>query len=167
MAFLSSIYIGIGANLSTGDHKNPKEGCLAALKTLAQAASISVKQISPWYRSAPVPISEQPWFYNAVVEIECALPPHELLEHIHRCEASAGRLRKIRNEARVLDIDIIDYKGIVINEGVILPHPRMDLRAFVLYPLRDIAPDWQHPRSGRGIDDLIADLDDQQIERED
>jgi len=69
----------------------------------------------------------------------------------------------MRNEARVLDIDILDFKGEVRHGNLVLPHPRLHERAFVLIPLADLAPDWRHPRTGELIDQLIRDLDPQQV----
>lgn len=160
------IFLGIGANLSISGHDNPKSGCLAAIDYLTADGMITVDAISPWYRTEPVPVSDQPWFYNAVVKIKTDLSPSDLINRIHNVETEMGRVRKVRNEARVIDIDIIDYAGQVRESDPILPHPRMHLRAFVLYPLRDLAGDWVHPHSGIGIDDLITELGDQNIQPE-
>ena len=74
-------------------------------------------------------------------------------------------MRVERNEARVLDIDIVDFGGRVMDGNLVLPHPRMHLRAFVLRPLKDLAPQWRHPVSGAGIDDLLSRVDpDQDVE---
>ena len=160
------IYLGIGANLSISGHDNPKSGCLAAIDFLTADGAITLDAISPWYRTAPVPVSDQPWFYNAVLKIKTELSPSDLIQRIHNVEAEMGRVRLVRNEARVIDIDIIDYSGLINKSNPILPHPRMHQRAFVLYPLRDVASDWVHPVSGLGIEDLIAGLEDQNIHPE-
>ena len=160
------IYLGIGANLSISGHDNPKSGCLAAIDYLTADGAISLEAISPWYRTEPVPVSDQPWFYNAVLKIKTDLSPSDLIQRIHNVEAEMGRVRLVRNEARVIDIDIIDYAGQINGSDPILPHPRMDQRAFVLYPLRDLASDWVHPQTGRGIDELIAELKAQNIHPE-
>ncbi len=160
------IFLGIGANLSISGHDNPKSGCLAAIDYLTSDGAITLEAISPWYRTEPVPVSDQPWFYNAVLKIATHLSPSDLIHRIHHVETDMGRVRLIRNEARVIDIDIIDYAGQIRESDPILPHPRMDQRAFVLYPLRDLASDWVHPQSGLGIDDLIRGLGDQNIHPE-
>jgi len=112
-------------------------------------------------------VSDQPWFVNGVVAVETFLPPAELLALLHDVEAEFGRTRNIRNEARILDLDLLAYDDCVMNEpdGPILPHPRLHERAFVLLPLADVDPDWRHPVTGAAIADLIAALPaDQQAE---
>lgn len=165
------IFLGIGANLTPDGYATPQDGCLAAIESLKEEA-IDVVAVSPWYKSAPVPISDQPWFYNAVVEVKTSLSADQLIAILHDREHRFGRVRHERNEARVLDIDIADFGGEVTGhevrgnaddqEGVILPHPRMHLRAFVLRPLADLAPDWHHPISGTSIQDLLAAVDPEQ-----
>ena len=82
------------------------------------------------------------------------------MQALHHVEDTFGRVREARNAARVLDIDLLDYNGLISLEWPVLPHPRMDQRAFVLVPLRDIVPDWVHPATGRGIDALLAEASD-------
>lgn len=149
------IYIGIGANLTAVGYAGPKEACMAALDQLPQH-EIKIVSLSPWYRSAPVPVSDQPWFYNAVAEIDTELDADATLAMLHRIEAGFGRVRNRRNEARVLDMDLLDYRGTIRDDNVQLPHPRMHSRGFVLYPLRDIAARWRHPQTGASVDQLIA-----------
>ena len=95
------------------------------------------------------------------------MPPASVLAALHQIESRFGRTRTVRNEARVLYIDLLDYNGQLLEEGgLTIPHPRLDQRAFVLLPLRDLAPDWEHPQSGKSVRDLVATLDpDQQIRR--
>lgn len=158
------IFLGIGANLTPDGYASPQDGCMAAIDSLTEEA-IEVVAVSPWYKSAPVPISDQPWFHNAVLEISTSLAPEEVIAVLHQREARFGRVRVERNEARVLDIDIVDFGGRVMDGNLVLPHPRMHLRAFVLRPLKDLAPQWRHPVSGAGIDDLLSRVDpDQDVE---
>ncbi len=152
------IFLGVGANLTPDGYQTPQEGCLAAIASLEEDA-ITVIAVSPWYKSAPVPISDQPWFFNAVVEIKTALPPEDVIGILHHREARFGRIRAMRNEARVLDIDIIDFGGRVADGNLVLPHPRMHQRGFVLRPLADLAPNWSHPVTAIHIDDLINNID--------
>lgn len=154
----SPIYLGIGANLTPDGFDSPREGCLAALDSLTEEG-ITVVAVSPWYKTAPVPVSDQPWFQNAVVQVETSLEAAALMAVLHDRESRFGRVRSQRNEARVLDIDIVDFRGQVRNDNLNLPHPRMHQRGFVLIPLRDLDPAWQHPVSGVSIDNLIAALD--------
>lgn len=159
-------FLGIGANLSISGHDNPKSGCLAAIDQLVQKTGLTVLNISPWYRTEPVPVSDQPWFYNAVVAIETTLTPEQLITAIHAVESEMGRVRMERNEARVIDIDIVDFAGQIRADNPVLPHPRMHQRAFVLYPLRDLEPAWVHPVTKQTLAVLISELDDQNIRPE-
>lgn len=154
------IVIAIGANLS-GPAGSALQNCEAALVSLDDAG-IVVRRRSRWYRSPPWPTgSAQPWYVNGAVLVETALDPVGLLAALHAIEASFGRVRTpgTVNAARPLDLDLIDYKGVVRErEAPILPHPRLDSRAFVLRPLAEIAPEWRHPKSGRSVKDLLASL---------
>lgn len=153
------ILIGIGSNLESEAYGSPRAVCEAALRELEQSG-VTVERVSPWYTSAPVPASDQPWFVNGVAILRTALDPAALLAALHRIEDSFGRVRRIRNEARVIDLDLLAYEGIVSKPGdaVELPHPRLAGRAFVLLPLADIAPGWRHPVSGKTVETLIKEL---------
>jgi 2-amino-4-hydroxy-6-hydroxymethyldihydropteridine diphosphokinase len=158
------IFIALGSNLSSDVHGSPKDICEAALRAL-EDRGISVTSRSRWFRTAPVPVSDQPWFVNGVVAVATDLPPADLLSILHEVEAEFGRTRKIRNEARLLDLDLIAYGDLVTDgrnadgsTGPVLPHPRMRERAFVLLPLADIAPNWRHPQTGEAIANLIEGL---------
>jgi 2-amino-4-hydroxy-6-hydroxymethyldihydropteridine diphosphokinase len=162
------ILIGIGANLPTSAHGSPLETCNAAVAALIEAGLVVHKQ-SPWYESAPVPASDQPWFINGVVAVDTALAAVAILDRLHRIEEDHGRVRRKTNAPRTLDLDLLDADGAVrdgIGSGApTLPHPRLHERAFVLLPLRDIDPDWRHPISGKTVDSLIADLPGSQMAR--
>jgi 2-amino-4-hydroxy-6-hydroxymethyldihydropteridine diphosphokinase len=158
------IYIGLGGNLPWKGEAVDKT-IRAALLSL-QEAGAGVKKTSPFYRTAPVPVSAQPWYVNAVAEIETPLNPQDVMALLLHTEQKFGRMRSEKNDARTLDLDLIDYRGLCLREGnVELPHPRLATRAFVLYPLRDIAPTWRHPVSGKNIDQLIAALPPQALEK--
>ena len=153
------ILIGIGANLPS-DYGSPLETCIAALESLGNMA-INVVRQSRWYKSAPVPVSAQPWFINGVAAVDCALAPDALLNALHEIETRFGRQRSGPAAARTLDLDLLDYRG-MLRHGPPppeLPHPRLADRAFVLLPMAEIAPHWTHPRSGEAIAALIAALD--------
>lgn len=153
------ILIALGSNLFSDAYGSPQDICVAAVEAL-EKRGISITARSRWFRTAPVPVSDQPWFVNGVIAVETLLPPAELLGLLHEVEAEFGRTRTVRNEARILDLDLIAYNDYVSNEagGPILPHPRLHERAFVLLPLADIDPRWRHPDSGVPIADLIAAL---------
>ncbi len=153
-----SIYLGLGGNLPHPRLGAPRQTILAALKAL-EVAGIAVRRISPWYRTAPMPASDQPWYQNAVAEVTTALPADRLLAELHRVEEAFGRVRSVPNAPRLIDLDLLDYRGEVAAGGpgkATLPHPRMKDRAFVLRPLADLAPAWRHPATGQGIGELIA-----------
>ncbi len=164
----AGILVGIGANLVPDGYTSARAGCEAAIARLAEEG-IEVTAVSPWYETAPVPVSDQPWFNNAVIAARTELPLGEALAALHRIEAGFGRVRTVRNAARVLDLDLLDYGGITHDhEDITVPHPRLHERAFVLLPLRDVAPDYRHPVTGRHVDDMINSLPaDQQIRKAD
>lgn len=123
---------------------------------------------SSWFRSAPIPASDQPWFVNGVVTLRTDLPPQALLQALHDIETDYGRLRSIRNASRTLDLDLLAYDDLVIDEpgGLRLPHPRLAERAFVLRPMVEVAPGWRHPVTGLTAAEMLARLPaGQQIER--
>jgi 2-amino-4-hydroxy-6-hydroxymethyldihydropteridine diphosphokinase len=158
------IVIAIGANLP-GQAGSPRDNCEAALAALA-AAGVTITRRSRWYRSPPWPPpvnpeDGQPWYVNGVALADTRQDPVELLATLHAIEARFGRVRAkdTVNAARPLDLDLIDYDGLVRDaHPPILPHPRLEARAFVLRPLADIAPDWRHPKSGRTVKDLLDHL---------
>lgn len=148
--------IGLGANLpsAVGPPRATGEAALAWL----DSHGARVLRRSRWYRSAPVPVSDQPWFVNAVAELAWDGAPEALLALLHQAEAALGRVRRERNEARAIDLDLLAMDGLVRDKPPILPHPRLHERAFVLRPLAELAPDWRHPVLGRPIAELIAGL---------
>lgn len=159
-------YIGIGANLAPDGYADPMAGLVAALGWLADREPEIIGQ-SSWYASAPVPVSDQPDFINAVAALSTALPAEALLDLLNEAEAAFGRVRRQRNEARVLDLDILDFGNQIIQTPrLTVPHIRLPDRAFVLLPLAELAPDWVHPVSGQDINSLIRNLPpDQKIRR--
>jgi 2-amino-4-hydroxy-6-hydroxymethyldihydropteridine diphosphokinase len=152
------ILLGLGANLPSV--VGPPVATLAAALDALGAEGVRLVRHSPWYRSRPVPPSAQPWYVNGVALVETTHPPDHLLALLHRIEARFGRVRREANAARSLDLDLLDYEGRVSIAGdtPVLPHPRLHERAFVLLPLRDVAPDWRHPCFGRSVADLVAAL---------
>lgn len=151
------IFIGLGANLPSPSHGSPRNTVVAAIAAL-EAAGLAIRARSPLYESEPIPVSDQPWYVNAVVEADSRLGSPELLQLLHSVENAFGRVRGVPNAARVLDLDLLDCRGEVRTgpEGPILPHPRLEGRAFVLRPLADVAPHWRHPASHRGVAELLA-----------
>lgn len=152
------IAVGIGSNIAVRPFRTPAETARAGLAALA-APDLRVLCCSPWYRSEPVPPSDQPWFANAVALVATALDPAALLARLLAHEAAFGRERGERNAPRTLDLDLLDYDGRVVDSTVLtLPHPRLDQRRFVLAPLCDLAPAWRHPVLGLTAAALLARL---------
>jgi 2-amino-4-hydroxy-6-hydroxymethyldihydropteridine diphosphokinase len=158
--------IGIGGNLDSPRWGPPRETLSAALDALA-GEGVTITARSAWYRSEPVPPSDQPWFVNAVAAVETALDAAGLLALMQAIEDRFGRVRGVRNAARVVDLDLLDHRVERIeSKTLILPHPRLHQRRFVLEPLAEIAPGWRHPILGMTARQLIARLaDEQPVER--
>ncbi|MCL6558733.1 MAG: 2-amino-4-hydroxy-6-hydroxymethyldihydropteridine diphosphokinase [Firmicutes bacterium] len=130
-------YIGLGSNL--GDKE---DNLLKALDLLNQAPEVDVIRVAPFYRTAPVGYTGQDWFLNTVAEVETALTPGELLSLLLAIENELGRVRTVRWGPRTADLDLLLYGDAALNEpDLIVPHPRMHERAFVMAPLADLAPD--------------------------
>lgn len=161
------IVIGLGANLPDSAGRPAAETLRAAISVLRGATYLKFLAVSRLWETAPVPVSDQPWYVNAVAVATSTLAPAEILDRLHGIEAAFGRVRVRRWEARVLDLDLLDADGLVTGadqmQGLVLPHPRMAERAFVLRPLAEVAPDWRHPVSGEPIAALIDRLDPGQI----
>jgi len=149
------ILIGLGANLPGANQVSPRETLAAALAAL-EAAGVAVTARSGWYASAPVPASDQPDYVNAVAALSTDLAPGPLMALLHEIETRLGRVRTVRDAARIIDIDLLDYNGLIDAGWPILPHPRLAQRAFVLRPLQEIAPDWCDPVTGEGVATLLA-----------
>ena len=159
MGTLPVIVVAIGANLPSRRWGSPLDVCRAALPAL-EAAEVGVIGASRWYRSAPLPASDEPWYVNGVARVETSLAPAALLALLHRIEDDFGRRRGAPNAPRTLDLDLLAHGDRVSASGEwpALPHPRLHERAFVLLPLAEVAPRWRHPVSGVRVGALIKAL---------
>ncbi len=148
---MARVFIGMGSNL--GDREARLAQALVALRGLPET---TVAAVSSLYETAPVGGPPQGPYLNAVAELECALAPLALLEALLAIEAAAGRVRDgERDGPRTLDLDLLLVDARVIESEVLtVPHPRLHLRAFVLEPLAELAPDLLHPRLGATLGEL-------------
>lgn len=137
-------YIAFGSNLN-----EPLLQLQNAYQALSESEEVQIIEASSLYRTAPVGGPEgQGDFLNAVVSIHTRLSAQQLLKVLHKIERAQGRERVIRWDARTLDLDLLSYKTLVLeSKRLILPHPRMLERAFVMVPFCELAPDWVHPVS--------------------
>jgi 2-amino-4-hydroxy-6-hydroxymethyldihydropteridine diphosphokinase len=150
---LSTIYLALGSNL--GD----RFANLRAAKT-ALPPAVRVVQESPVYETPPWGLTDQPAFINMVLKGETSLGPVELLHQLKNLETVLGRVPAVRWGPRLIDMDILFYADLVLQiQGLVIPHPHLHERAFVLVPLADIAPGLLHPVFGRTVRDLLAGVD--------
>jgi 2-amino-4-hydroxy-6-hydroxymethyldihydropteridine diphosphokinase len=153
-------YIGLGSNL-----EDPLDQLRRAFADIDKLPDTRMVARSSLYRSAPIGLLDQPDFVNAVAKIETALTPQALLQALLHIEHQHGRERTIRNAPRTLDLDVLLYDDMQLNEpGLTIPHPQMHLRAFVLRPLLEIAPDCMIPGIG-AVAMAARQCNDQQVER--
>jgi 2-amino-4-hydroxy-6-hydroxymethyldihydropteridine diphosphokinase len=147
-------FIALGSNLA-----DPAAQIRSALGELAKLPGTRVVRSSSLYRNPPAGGMDQPEYVNAVAHIETPLAPRALLDGLLEIERAHGRVREYPNAPRTLDLDIALYGDRVLSEpGLVIPHPRMLQRAFVLVPLAEIAPDAQVPGHGR-VADLVGKVD--------
>jgi 2-amino-4-hydroxy-6-hydroxymethyldihydropteridine diphosphokinase len=157
---MTLVYLGLGSNL--GDRAAHLRAALAALGRLPGTA---VRRVSALYESAPWGVTDQPAFLNAVAEVTTGLTPHELLRSVKVIEQEAGRQTGPRWGPRPLDIDLLLYDDLVMDSpDLVIPHPRLAERRFVLAPLCDLRPTWIDA-AGRSIDALLLAVIDQPVTR--
>ncbi len=151
------IVIALGANLPS-KHGNPAQTLEKAVEAL-QENGLEIIAKSRIYLTAPVPISDQPWYHNSVISVKTELDAFQLLGLLHKIENEFGRIRTIRNAPRVLDLDLISYNDQIIDKPeLIVPHPRMHERAFVLYPMSELGDNWKHPLTHKTINMMINEI---------
>ena len=151
----NTAFIAIGSNLKINNELSLKEN-LEIVLNFFHEKSIFINKISNWYESDPVPLSVQPKYVNAVVKVTTNKSPKNLMLTLHEIEKLFGRKRSVLNASRKIDLDIIDFQGLIKRDGLILPHPRMHLRLFVLLPMKDIEPNWVHPILKQNLSELVV-----------
>ena len=130
---------------------------LRAVAEIGKLPDCKVTGLSSFYETSPVGVTEQPAFYNAVLRLHTALPPHELLDRLLSIETDIfGRTRTLHWGPRRMDLDLLLYGEVIVSDDrLTVPHPRMCERRFVLQPLCDIVPDLLHPLVGKSIVELL------------
>lgn len=140
--------VALGANLG-----KPRQQIEKAFSAINQLEGVRLKAISPLFQTKAVGLTDQADFINAVVLLHTILNPQQLLQALQKLELDFGRERTIRFGPRTLDLDIVDYNGLVVNDqNLILPHPRAHERAFVMEPLARIVPNYQVGRHGKAAE---------------
>ncbi|MFN3285687.1 MAG: 2-amino-4-hydroxy-6-hydroxymethyldihydropteridine diphosphokinase [bacterium] len=151
--------------LSLGSNVGDRRANLVAALRLLDAEGVRLVRQSSWYETDPVGYTEQPPFLNLVVEVRTALDPLALLRCAQRVEAALGRVREVRWGPRTVDVDLVLYGQRVIRTGeLVVPHPRLRERAFVLVPLCEVAPDLVLP-DGTPVATLLPAVADQRVRR--
>ncbi len=154
---MKTVFIALGTNL--GDR-------LANLRTAIEsfAPELHVIHESTIYETPPWGYTDQPAFLNMVIEAETSLEPRALLDYLKKREDELGRVRNFRNGPRQIDLDILFYENLILDEKKLtIPHPRLHERAFVLAPLANIAPKFEHPLLRKTIVELLQDVDTSEI----
>jgi 2-amino-4-hydroxy-6-hydroxymethyldihydropteridine diphosphokinase len=145
------VYLGLGSNIG-----NRAECLREAIDAIRKLEACTVREVSSIYETEPWGNTDQPDFLNQVIAIETKLRPKELLHECKKIEQALGRLNGKTGESRTIDIDLLLYGDCVVDEtDVQLPHPRIQMRRFVLVPLKEIAPGVAIPGSGRTIREAL------------
>ena len=157
------IIIGIGGNLKSDNGDHPIKVAMKAI-TLLEDYSIKITDQSSWYETEPIPKSDQPNFFNCIVFAKTLLNELDVLKSLHAIEYRLGRRRRLINEARVIDLDLIDYSNKILrNNEIVIPHPRAHQRRFVMEPLAELDNNWVHPILKLNIKRILNDLNNQNI----
>lgn len=154
------IFLSLGSNL--GDRAGNLERAIEAMPDIG----VQVLRRSSVYETEPVDFLEQPWFLNCVVEAETSVMPRKLLEELQEIERRLGSKKLAPRGPRIIDLDVLFYETAVIHEpGMDIPHPRLGERRFVLVPMAELAPEFQHPELRMTAAELLAATKDRSVVR--
>ncbi len=148
---MKTAYIGIGSNM--GD---PRSNCLNAVERIGRVNGCRITGLSGLYMTEPVGVEGQDWYVNGVASVDVDMPARSLLECLLAIETEMGRVKNGHWSSRIIDLDILLFSREIIHEKcLIVPHPLMHQRRFVLAPMADMAPDLIHPSIGKSMIELL------------
>lgn len=149
-------YLGLGANLA-----NKEENIRKTIALLRQNRKIKITKCSSLYRTSPVGMKNQPWYVNCVIEIKTTFSPEKLLNLCQALEKKIGSKKRKRFSSREIDIDILACGDKIIRrKNLVIPHPEIQKRKFVLVPWAEVAPDAKHPTENKTINQLLNETTD-------
>jgi 2-amino-4-hydroxy-6-hydroxymethyldihydropteridine diphosphokinase len=155
---MKTAYLSLGSNVG-----NREEMLFDALRLL-ESPGLHVARVSPVYETEPQDFKNQPWFLNLVTEVQTTFFPMQLMTRVRKIERGLGRKRTVDKGPRSIDIDILLYgESVIDSKDLVVPHPRMTERRFVLQPLADLAPDLRHPVLRRSIRELLTEVSRQAV----
>lgn len=151
-------FIGIGSNLNS-----PHNQCTKAVKLIGAIKQTNLNHVSSFYQTEPLVLDSTqkdiPWYVNAVCEVVTSLEPQILFDELIKIEKEMGRVRNKKWESRIIDLDLLSYDDMILNsEPLMIPHPQIQNRSFVLKPLGEIAPHWFHPVLHKTVVEMLNEL---------
>ena len=156
------ILIALGSNLKSETYGGPIKNCHKALEFLEKR--FELEKVSNFYETEPIPKSNQAMYVNGVVSVKTNFLPKKILSELMNIEKIFKRVRHLKNESRVIDLDLLCFNDLISNDKHLqLPHPRMHLRRFVMQPLCDINKEWVHPLFKEKAKNILKKLANQKI----
>ena len=152
--------------ISLGSNIGDRLGTIRQASLLLKGMGIQIVASSDIFETAPWGVKEQPWFLNACLLVDTSVSPRELLSRLQSIENRLGRVSRFRWGPREIDLDLLFMDGLAVDEeDLVLPHPEMHNRSFVLVPLNQVAPDWVHPLLHRRVRELLGQVSVEEVLR--